>query len=95
MPKRRKKKNAENEENANNSENIENGGDGLLNATNSDMDNMPSSSLHMMDGILTDGHMTTEEFERHMESQQSLMDLPEASDTVPAEMFSHEASLDG
>lgn len=85
-PKRRKGKNAKN---------TENGGDSLLNATNSDMDPMPPSSLHIMDGILTDGHMTTEEFERHMESQQSLLDLPEATDTVPAEMFSHEPSLDG
>lgn len=85
-PKRRKKKNAKNGDN---------GDESLLNVPNSDMDNMAPSSLHMLDGILTDGHMTTDDFERHMESQRSLMDLPEASDTVPAEMFSHEPSLDG
>lgn len=58
------------------------------------MDNMASSSLNIMDGILG-GHMTSEELERHLVSQQSLMDLdPAASVTVPAEMFSHEPSLD-
>ena len=44
----------------------------------------------------TDGHMTAEEVERHLQSRQSLMELvPErAPPTVPNEMFSNEPSLD-
>ena len=44
----------------------------------------------------TDGHMTAEEVERHLQSLQSLMELvPErAPPTVPNEMFSNEPSLD-
>lgn len=65
-----------------------------VNVSNSDMDNM-ATMPNIMDGILGDGHLTTDEIGRHLRSRQSLMDLvPEASDTVPAEMFSHEQSLD-
>ncbi|GBN31054.1 INO80 complex subunit E [Araneus ventricosus] len=42
-----------------------------------------------------DGHMTSEEIERHLEAKQSLRDLiPEKTPlTVPAEMFSNEPSV--
>lgn len=51
----------------------------------------PSSS-----NILSDGHMTPEEVERHLQSRQSYMELvPERAPlTVPTEMFSNEPSLD-
>lgn len=58
------------------------------------MDNM-AAMPNFVDGILNDGHMPTDELARHLRARQSLMDfVPEASDTVPAEMFSHEQSLD-
>lgn len=43
-----------------------------------------------------EGHMTTEEIERHLQSRQSITELvPErAPPTVPNEMFSNEPSLD-
>ncbi|XP_046981014.1 uncharacterized protein LOC124546716 [Schistocerca americana] len=46
--------------------------------------------------MLSDGHMTPEEVERHLESRQSYLELvPEkALPTVPAEMFSNDPSLD-
>lgn len=44
---------------------------------------------------ISDGHMTAEEVERHLQSRQSLIGLvPEAPATVPNEMFSNEPSLD-
>lgn len=55
------------------------------NVASSDTTNVPS-----------DGHMTAEEVERHLQSRQSLIELvPErAPATVPNEMFSNEPSLD-
>ncbi|XP_019871375.1 uncharacterized protein LOC109599786 [Aethina tumida] len=45
--------------------------------------------------ILSDGHMTPEEVERHLQSQSFMELLPErAPPTVPTEMFSNEPSLD-
>ncbi|XP_045464584.1 uncharacterized protein LOC123673886 [Harmonia axyridis] len=45
--------------------------------------------------IISDGHMTPEEVERHLQSQSFLDFLPErAPPTVPTEMFSNEPSLD-
>uniref|UniRef100_A0A6B2EAF7 Putative ino80 complex subunit e n=1 Tax=Phlebotomus kandelakii TaxID=1109342 RepID=A0A6B2EAF7_9DIPT len=46
--------------------------------------------------LSSDGHMTAEEIERHLQSRHSLMELlPErAPPTVPHEMFSNEPSLD-
>ncbi|KAK9877126.1 hypothetical protein WA026_016871 [Henosepilachna vigintioctopunctata] len=45
--------------------------------------------------ILSDGHMTPEEVERHLQSQSFMDFLPErAPPTVPTEMFSNEPSLD-
>lgn len=50
-----------------------------------------SSSNH----ILSDGHMTPEEVERHLQSQNYVELVPErAPPTVPTEMFSNEPSLD-
>lgn len=44
---------------------------------------------------ITDGHMTAEEVERHLQSKQSLIGIGmEAPATVPTEMFSNEPSLD-
>lgn len=44
---------------------------------------------------ITDGHMTAEEVERHLQSKQSLvLGMFEAPATVPTEMFSNEPSLD-
>lgn len=43
---------------------------------------------------ITDGHMTAEEVERHLQSKQSLIGIFEAPATVPTEMFSNEPSLD-
>nr|CAD7458978.1 unnamed protein product [Timema tahoe] len=57
-------------------------------------------SLQMLSGLplslLSDGHMTPEEVERHLEAKQTFMELlPEkAPPTVPTEMFSNEPSLD-
>lgn len=44
----------------------------------------------------SDGHMTPEEVERHLQSRQSYLELlPErAPPTVPTEMFSNDPSLD-
>ncbi|XP_014211982.1 uncharacterized protein LOC106641916 [Copidosoma floridanum] len=52
------------------------------------------NSLHC--SILSDGHMTPEEVERHLESRQNYLELlPEkAPATVPTEMFSNDASPD-
>ncbi|XP_017783577.1 PREDICTED: uncharacterized protein LOC108567549 [Nicrophorus vespilloides] len=44
--------------------------------------------------ILSDGHMTPEEVERHLQSRQSFLELERAPLTVPTEMFSNEPSLD-
>lgn len=45
--------------------------------------------------ILSDGHMTPEEVERHLQSQSFMEFVPErAPPTVPTEMFSNEPSLD-
>lgn len=46
--------------------------------------------------LLSDGHMTPEEVERHLESRQTYLELvPEkAPPTVPNEMFSNDPSLD-
>ncbi|CAH0547997.1 unnamed protein product [Brassicogethes aeneus] len=45
--------------------------------------------------ILSDGHMTPEEVERHLQAQSFMELLPErAPPTVPTEMFSNEPSLD-
>lgn len=54
---------------------------------------MPSSSVSS-GGMLSDGHMTPEEVERHLQSRQSYMELERAPLTVPTEMFSNEPSLD-
>lgn len=43
---------------------------------------------------ITDGHMTAEEVERHLQSKQSMIGMFEAPATVPTEMFSNEPSLD-
>ncbi|XP_013196794.1 INO80 complex subunit E [Amyelois transitella] len=47
-------------------------------------------------GLTSDGHMTPEEVERHLQSRQSYLELlPErAPPTVPTEMFSNDPSLD-
>ncbi|CAH1099166.1 unnamed protein product [Psylliodes chrysocephalus] len=51
---------------------------------------MPPSS-----SALSDGHMTPEEVERHLQAQSFMEFLPErAPPTVPTEMFSNEPSLD-
>ncbi|KAG7212678.1 hypothetical protein KM043_012957 [Ampulex compressa] len=46
--------------------------------------------------LMSDGHMTPEEVERHLESRQTYLELvPEkAPPTVPTEMFSNDPSLD-
>ncbi|KAG5875738.1 hypothetical protein JTB14_010726 [Gonioctena quinquepunctata] len=51
---------------------------------------MPSAGI-----VLSDGHMTPEEVERHLQSQSFMEFVPErAPPTVPTEMFSNEPSLD-
>lgn len=54
------------------------------------------SSNANMPTIISDGHMTAEEVERHLQSRQPLIEMvPErAPPTVPTEMFSNEPSLD-
>ncbi|XP_035227380.1 uncharacterized protein LOC118199596 [Stegodyphus dumicola] len=57
-----------------------------------------NSSNALIEGLAIshgDGHMTSEEIERHLEAKQSLRDLiPEKTPlTVPAEMFSNEPSV--
>ncbi|RZC42558.1 uncharacterized protein BDFB_005749 [Asbolus verrucosus] len=55
---------------------------------------MPGSSASS-GNILSDGHMTPEEVERHLQSQNYVELVPErAPPTVPTEMFSNEPSLD-
>ncbi|XP_050312429.1 INO80 complex subunit E isoform X2 [Anthonomus grandis grandis] len=57
----------------------------------------PSQTMHiqMPTNVLSDGHMTPEEVERHLQSQSFLDLVPErAPPTVPTEMFSNEPSLD-
>lgn len=51
--------------------------------------------IHNTNNVVSDGHMTPEEVERHLQAQ-SFMDLvPERAPlTVPTEMFSNEPSLD-
>lgn len=46
--------------------------------------------------LMSDGHMTPEEVERHLESRQTYLELvPEKTPpTVPTEMFSNDPSLD-
>ncbi|XP_030745470.1 uncharacterized protein LOC115874456 [Sitophilus oryzae] len=55
-----------------------------------------SMKLHVpTTNVLSDGHMTPEEVERHLQSQSFLDLVPErAPPTVPTEMFSNEPSLD-
>ncbi|XP_063905627.1 uncharacterized protein LOC135124484 [Zophobas morio] len=54
---------------------------------------LPGSSANS--NILSDGHMTPEEVERHLQSQNYVELVPErAPPTVPTEMFSNEPSLD-
>lgn len=50
----------------------------------------------MPTSLMSDGHMTPEEVERHLESRQTYLELvPEkAPPTVPTEMFSNDPSLD-
>lgn len=54
------------------------------------------SNAANMPTIISDGHMTAEEVERHLQSRQPLIEMvPErAPPTVPTEMFSNEPSLD-
>jgi INO80 complex subunit E len=55
---------------------------------------LPGSSASSSN-ILSDGHMTPEEVERHLQSQNYVELVPErAPPTVPTEMFSNEPSLD-
>ncbi|KAF7265945.1 uncharacterized protein LOC143198556 [Rhynchophorus ferrugineus] len=56
----------------------------------------PSMKLQVpTTNVLSDGHMTPEEVERHLQSQSFLDLVPErAPPTVPTEMFSNEPSLD-
>jgi len=43
---------------------------------------------------LIDGHMTSEEVERHLEGRQRFMEIDKAPVTIPTEMFSNDPSLD-
>ncbi|KAL3285373.1 hypothetical protein HHI36_019480 [Cryptolaemus montrouzieri] len=53
------------------------------------------NSSAAVSNILSDGHMTPEEVERHLQSQSFMDFLPERAPlTVPTEMFSNEPSLD-
>lgn len=59
----------------------------------------PLSSIQPLNNVvsmMSDGHMTPEEVERHLESRQTYLELvPEkAPPTVPTEMFSNDPSLD-
>ncbi|XP_031351028.1 INO80 complex subunit E isoform X2 [Photinus pyralis] len=58
--------------------------------------NHPMIPVPISSSNLSDGHMTPEEVERHLQSRQSYMELvPERAPlTVPTEMFSNEPSLD-
>ncbi|XP_057321144.1 INO80 complex subunit E [Microplitis mediator] len=55
-----------------------------------------SNNVISMVSMISDGHMTPEEVERHLESRQTYLELvPEkAPPTVPTEMFSNDPSLD-
>ncbi|XP_034941647.1 INO80 complex subunit E [Chelonus insularis] len=55
-----------------------------------------SNNVMSMVSMMSDGHMTPEEVERHLESRQTYLELvPEkAPPTVPTEMFSNDPSLD-
>lgn len=53
-----------------------------------------STAVHMNNVSMSDGHMTPEEVERHLQSRQSFLELERAPLTVPTEMFSNEPSLD-
>ncbi|KAH0560963.1 INO80 complex subunit E [Cotesia glomerata] len=55
-----------------------------------------SNNVMSMVSMISDGHMTPEEVERHLESRQTYLELvPEkAPPTVPTEMFSNDPSLD-
>ncbi|XP_051172605.1 INO80 complex subunit E [Leptopilina boulardi] len=57
---------------------------------------MQSSNNLMPMSLISDGHMTPEEVERHLESRQSYLELvpQKAPPTVPTEMFSNDPSLD-
>lgn len=57
---------------------------------------MQAISTTVATNIISDGHMTPEEVERHLQSRQSYLELvPEkAPPTVPTEMFSNDPSLD-
>ncbi|XP_018326058.1 uncharacterized protein LOC108737604 isoform X2 [Agrilus planipennis] len=57
---------------------------------------VPLTSISASSNTMSDGHMTPEEVERHLQSRQSFIELvPErAPPTVPTEMFSNEPSLD-
>lgn len=57
--------------------------------------NVKVESLPSLPVSLGDGHMTSEEIERHLEAKQSLRDLiPEKTPlTVPVELFSNEPSV--
>ncbi|KAK0178608.1 hypothetical protein PV327_007486 [Microctonus hyperodae] len=61
--------------------------------------NNPPLSIQSSNNVvsmMSDGHMTPEEVERHLESRQTYLELvPEkAPPTVPTEMFSNDPSLD-
>ncbi|XP_073981823.1 uncharacterized protein [Rhodnius prolixus] len=43
---------------------------------------------------IIDGHMTSEEVERHLESRQRYMEIDKPPVTIPTEMFSNDPSLD-
>lgn len=55
-----------------------------------------TNNISSMVTMMSDGHMTPEEVERHLESRQTYLELvPEkAPPTVPTEMFSNDPSLD-
>lgn len=55
----------------------------------------PNVVIEALPVSLGDGHMTSEEIERHLEAKQSLRDLiPEKTPlTVPVELFSNEPSV--
>lgn len=57
---------------------------------------MQTNNISSMVSMMSDGHMTPEEVERHLESRQTYLELvPEkAPPTVPTEMFSNDPSLD-
>jgi len=52
------------------------------------------NSMTLSNSMMSDGHMTPEEVERHLQSRQSFLELERAPLTVPTEMFSNEPSLD-